>query len=230
MTVPLMVLAVGAIAAGFIGIPAALGGNNAIEHFLEPSYVVHEIADNAVGGEAAVGEAAALAVAEGAGEAAEEPHMSHAGEIGLMVFSVLVALTGIGLAYRFYVLNPRQSEQMAERFSGAHRVLRNKYYVDEFYGATVVRGLMGSARGLWRFDSSVVDGGVNGSAWLTMFLSWVSHVFDKYVVDGLVNLIGWIAEEWSYVLRRLQTGVIQNYALLMLAGVFVFVSVYLFAR
>jgi NADH-quinone oxidoreductase subunit L len=102
---------------------------------------------------------------------------------------VLVALAGIGLAYRLYVVHPEESEQLAERFEGAHRVLLNKYYVDELYGATVVRGAMGSARGLWQFDSSVVDGGVNGSAWLTLFLSWVSHVFDKYVVDGLVNLV-----------------------------------------
>ena len=225
MTVPLMVLAVGAIAAGFVGIPAALGGNNAIEHFLEPSYVVHDTAE-------AGGEPAAVAEATGETEAAAEgeAHMSQAGEIGLMVFSVLVALAGIGLAYRLYVVHPEESEQLAERFEGAHRVLLNKYYVDELYGATVVRGAMGSARGLWQFDSSVVDGGVNGSAWLTLFLSWVSHVFDKYVVDGLVNLVGSIAEESSFVFRRLQTGIIQNYALLMLVGVFAFVSVYLFAR
>ncbi len=224
MTVPLMVLAVGAIVAGVVGIPAALGGNNAIEHFLEPSYVVHEVADVAAAADAGVAAAATLA-AEG-----DEVHMSHAGEIGLMVFSVLVALAGIGLAHRFYVAQPERSKQMAERFAGAHRVLTNKYYVDELYNATAVRGTMSSARGLWRVDSSVVDGGVNGSAWLTMFFAWVSHVFDKYVVDGLVNLVGWIVEEWSYVVRRLQTGIIQNYALLMLVGVFAFVTVYLFAR
>ena len=226
MTGPLMALAVGAVVAGFVGIPAALGGTNAIEHFLEPSFVVHEATvGEAVAGGAIVAEAAG----EHAGEDAE-PHMSHAGEIGLMVFSVVVALFGIGLAYRFYVVNPEASDDMAARFSGAHRVLTNKYYVDEIYNATVVRGTMASGRGLWKFDSAVVDGAVNGSAWLTMFVAWVSHVVDKYVVDGLVNLVGWITQECSYIFRRLQTGLIQNYALLMLIGVFASVSLYLLAR
>jgi len=50
------------------------------------------------------------------------------------------------------------------------------------------------------------------------------------VVDGLVNLVGRICEEASFWLRRVQTGLVQSYALLMLLGVFAFVSVYLFMR
>ena len=46
----------------------------------------------------------------------------------------------------------------------------------------------------------------------------------------LVNLIGWIVQESSYAFRRLQTGLVQNYALLMLFGIFAFVSIYLFVR
>jgi NADH-quinone oxidoreductase subunit L len=216
MTGPLMALAVGAVVAGLVGVPAALGGNNAIEHFLEPSFVVHE---------AVVGSVEVTAIAQTA-----VPHMSPAGELGLMVLSIAVALIGIGLAYRFYVVSPDTSEELATRFAGAHRVLTNKYYVDELYGATVVRGTLASGRGLWTFDSAVVDGGVNGTAWLTMFFSWVSHMLDKYVVDGTVNLVGWTAQESSYLFRRLQTGLIQNYALLMLTGVFALVSLFLFAR
>jgi NADH-quinone oxidoreductase subunit L len=52
-------------------------------------------------------------------------------------------------------------------------------------------------------------------------------MFDKYVVDGLVNLMAWIAGEGSYALRRVQTGLVQNYALMMIAGVFVLLTVYL---
>jgi NADH-quinone oxidoreductase subunit L len=58
----------------------------------------------------------------------------------------------------------------------------------------------------------------------------VSGLFDRSVVDGLVNLVGWVAEEGSFWFRRLQTGLIQNYALLMLFGIFAFLSVYLFVR
>jgi NADH-quinone oxidoreductase subunit L len=75
-----------------------------------------------------------------------------------------------------------------------------------------------------------VDGGVNGAGWFTVFSSWISHLVDKYIVDGLVNLVGWTASEGSLLFRRLQTGLIQNYALLMVFGVFAFLSMYLFTR
>ena len=125
---------------------------------------------------------------------------------------------------------PDKSEQMAASFAGAHRVLTNKYYVDELYDATVVRGTMGSAGGLWTVDKRVVDGAVNGTGWTTIGSSWVSHILDKYVVDGLVNLTAWVCGEASYVFRRAQTGLIQNYAFATLLGVFAFITWYLFAR
>jgi len=83
-----------------------------------------------------------------------------------------------------------------------------------------------SAKKLWQFDARVVDGAVNLTGWFTVFSGWLSHLFDKYVVDGLVNFVGWSASESSFSVRRIQTGLIQNYALVMLLGVFVFVSVY----
>jgi NADH-quinone oxidoreductase subunit L len=128
------------------------------------------------------------------------------------------------------VRSPEIAENLARRWSGAHRVLSNKYYVDEFYGATIVGGTLRSADGLWTVDRLVVDGAVNGSGWLTVFSAWFSHLLDKYIVDGLVNLVGAVLEESSFVFRRLQTGLIQNYALVMLFGVFVFVSLYLLMR
>ena len=211
MTVPLMLLAVGAGVAGFVGIPAALGGANAIEHFLEPSFI---------SAGAAHLEEAEHAVA----------HLSQAAELGLMALSVLVAVGGIALAYHLYVRRPERSAQLATNWAGAHRVLTNKYYVDELYDATAVRGIVAGARGLWTVDRSVVDGAVNGTGWVTRASSWVSHVVDKYVVDGMFNLLAWICAEGSYVFRRVQTGLIQNYALATLFGVVAFVTMYLIAR
>jgi NADH-quinone oxidoreductase subunit L len=141
-----------------------------------------------------------------------------------------VAVLGIVTAYRFYVRSPEIADHLKQRWSGAHDVLYNKYYVDELYNATFVKGTMASAFGLWTFDRRVVDGAVNGSGWLTVFASWISSLIDKYVVDGAVNLVGRSAEESSFVFRRVQTGLIQNYALLMLFGVFAFVSIYLLVR
>jgi NADH-quinone oxidoreductase subunit L len=209
MTVPLMALAVGAVVAGFAGIPAALGGGHAIEHFLEPSFT------------------ASAAVAA---DAHDVPHLSHAAEIGLMGLSVLIALGGILLARHFYLTRPDIPARLAGRWPRLHALLWNKYYVDEIYDATAVRGALQSGRGLFGFDRTVVDGGVNGAATLTRLGAWISHMFDKYVVDGLVNLVGWTAGEGSFVTRRLQTGLLQNYALLTVAGLFVFLTVYLLAR
>jgi NADH-quinone oxidoreductase subunit L len=203
MTLPLMVLAVGSIVAGFVGIPAALGGTNAIGSFLEPSFhgAVHE-----------------------------PHHISHAAEYGLMAFSVAVALAGIFLARRFYVQDPSIADRFARRWAGVHRVLFNKYYVDEAYDATIIKGTLASARGLWSVDRGVVDGAVNGTGTLTVITSWLSGLTDRSVVDGLVNAVGRLMQEASFSFRRLQTGLVQNYALFMLLGVFAFVTVYLFAR
>jgi NADH-quinone oxidoreductase subunit L len=125
---------------------------------------------------------------------------------------------------------PAISAQLAAKWPGAHALLFNKYYVDELYDATVIRGTFGSARGLWSVDKTVVDGAVNGSGALTRISAWFSHLADKHLVDGAVNLAGWSAGEGSLFLRRLQTGLVQNYALLMVAGVFVLLTLYLLAR
>ena len=232
MTLPLMALAVGAVLAGFVGIPAALGGGNAIERFLEPSFTAeHESRVAQVSRPA--GDAAAdpgRNASHGAEPAGGEEHASRGVELGLMLFSVVIAVVGIGLAWKFYVDKPEISERLAARWAGAHRLLLNKYYVDELYNATIVAGTMESGRRLWAVDRKVVDGAVNGSGLLTLFGSWLSGLADRTVVDGAVNLVGWIAQESSYWFRRLQTGLVQNYALLMLFGIFAFVSIYLFAR
>jgi len=243
MTVPLQILAAGAVVAGLVGIPAALGGGNAIEHFLEPSFTARAVVTTRASahepGPAEATHGASLAVAASEHAEGAEPsgeggptaeHISWAAEMGLMGLSVLIGITGILTAYRFYVRSPEIAENLARRWSGAHRVLLNKYYVDEIYGATVIAGTLAGARGLWAVDRNVVDGAVNGSGWLTVVIAWFSHLADKYIVDGLVNLVGAVLEESSFLFRRFQTGLVQNYALVMLFGVFAFVSVYLFVR
>ena len=223
MTVPLIALAVGAIFAGYVGVPTVLGGSNRIEHFLEPSFVVHHAEQEVVG----------LPADEHTDEHADEihhgegHHLSTPTELGLMGLSVLLAIGGILLARRNYVQQPDRSEQWARQWAWPHRVLTNKYYVDEFYGSTFVAGTMSSARGLFSFDRGVVDGAVNGSGRTTIVFSWISHVLDKYVVDGIVNLVGGACREASYSLRRIQTGLIQNYVFATVLGVFAFVTLYL---
>ncbi len=238
MTFPLQALAIGAIVAGFIGIPAALGGGNTIEHFLEPSFTAElRLKPDPT-------EARATAAAEpGSGrvrlqpdrDAADaeheaEPHVSRVEELGLMLLSVAIAAIGIGLAQKFYVKSPEISEQLAQRFAGSHSLLSHKYYVDELYNATVISGTFGAGDGLWAVDRTVVDGAVNGAGNLTRAGALFSGYSDRTFVDGIVNLVGWIVQESSLVFRRFQTGLVQNYALLMLFGIFAFVGVYLLMR
>jgi NADH-quinone oxidoreductase subunit L len=220
MTFPLMALAVGAIVAGFVGIPAALGGGNTIEKFLEPSFTASHVEAGAVAGEPVAAEH----------EENAEPHVSRNVELGLMGFSLLVAICGIALAHKFYVTSPEIAERLHEQWAGPHKVLSNKYYVDELYDNTVIKGTFASGRGLWAVDRNVIDGVVNGSGWFTIISAWFSGLTDRTVVDGLVNLVGRICEEGSFWFRKLQSGLVQNYALLMLLGVFAFVTVYLFSR
>jgi NADH-quinone oxidoreductase subunit L len=229
MTYPLFALAVGAIVAGWLSVPPALGGEAELEHFLAPSFMAGSAVPHEAAETAAV--PAPQPVAAAAAEPAhEEPHISHAAELGLMAFSVLVAIAGIWTAYRFYVRSPEIADRLKERYAGSHSLLYNKYFVDELYDATFVKGTMTGSSGLWTFDRRVVDGAVNGSGWMTVFASWISGLLDRYVVDGAVNLVGRSSQESSFVFRRVQTGLIQNYALLMLAGVFAFVSIYLLVR
>jgi NADH-quinone oxidoreductase subunit L len=236
MTFPLQALAIGAIVAGFIGIPAALGGGNTIEHFLEPSFTAEvrlkpdTTEASRSGAEAASGRVRLQPDHEAAAEHEAEPHVSRGEELGLMAFSVIIALVGISVAQKFYVTNPEISESLAQRYAGPHSLLSHKYYVDELYNATVISGTFGSGNALWAVDRNVVDGAVNGAANLTKAGSLFSGFSDRTFVDGLVNLVGWIVQESSLAFRRFQTGLVQNYALLMLFGIFVSVGVYLFMR
>jgi NADH-quinone oxidoreductase subunit L len=224
MTIPLMALAVGAAVAGFVGIPAAiLPSGSAIEHFLEPSFTAEHHVESA-------GLQAGRATETNEPEGEKGPEASRLEEFGLMGFSVVIAVGGILLARKFYQTSPEISERLAEQYAGAHRTLSNKYYVDELYNATVISGTMASGRSLWAFDRNVVDGVVNGSSWMTLFGSWMSGLTDRTLVDGAVNFVGRLLQESSYWFRRVQTGLVQNYALLMLFGVFAFISIYLFVR
>jgi len=210
MTFPLMALGIGAIVAGFIGIPHALGGSNAIERFLEPSFTV----------DAGVRSVAPVASAT----------LSHGGALGLILFSVLLAVAGVLTARHFYVADPALPRQIASRWRGAYSLLYNKYFVDELYDATAIRGTFAAARALSVVDRRVVDGAVNAAASLVRIASWFSHMSDKYVVDGAVNVFARATERGSFLIRRMQSGLVQNYALLMVLGLFAFLTAFLLAR
>jgi len=201
MTVPLVVLALGAVVAGFVGWPRALGGANRFEHFLK-----------------AVFENPAL-----------RPSTQHAWslEFGLMLVSVVVAASGFYIAYRWYIAQPETPARVAAAARPAYRVLLNKYYVDELYDALFVNRAKDVGNASAAFDLAVIDGGVNGLGWSTRLSAEVSRLWDLWVIDGLVNVLGFTVKVLSLPVRFAQTGLVQTYALLIVLGVLIFMGYYL---
>jgi NADH-quinone oxidoreductase subunit L len=143
-------------------------------------------------------------------------------EYVLMGFSVLVALSGIFLAYLTYYRKAIDPDFFARSFGGVpHRLVYNKYYVDEIYEATFVRGTLLLSRFLSTFDRVVIDGVVNGAGWVTRQISVLEGAFDRYVVDGIVNLVGAVSLGIGNRVRRLQTGHIYSYLYAIAIGVVV---------
>jgi NADH-quinone oxidoreductase subunit L len=219
MTVPLMVLAAGSVVVGLLGIPHAIDFihvGNLFEHFTEPAFA---------------GAHHALA------EVFTAPVPPVSVEYMLMLASIAIAACGIGLATYLYKVKPALSDALASGLAPVHRVLLHKYYVDELYNAVFVRlAALGGGNALWAVDRHIVDGGdgrvrpawplsVNGIGWLTRdIVAKLSDFWDRWVVDGLVNLTAFAFDAGSYVFRAVQNGRIQQYALVMLIGVFLLIS------
>jgi NADH-quinone oxidoreductase subunit L len=126
-------------------------------------------------------------------------HHSATLEYLLMAGSVGVALCGIGLAYYLYRVRPEKPKEIADRVPGLYDVVFHKYYVDEIYDAAIVRRI------------------VNGSIWL-----W--EAFDATFIDGIVNGVATMVSGAGDRMRRVQTGVVGNYALSLLLGAVILVG------
>ncbi len=156
-------------------------------------------------------QAVPAAAQEPAGAAADAGHEAPAGEahdetaleLTLMAVSSVIAFLGIGLAAFLWLKNPQIPASMASNFAGLHRLLLNKYYVDEIYDAAIVHPLQrASTEGLWKG-------------------------MDVKVVDGVVNLAGYLVAGVSAVLRLLQTGSVRSYAASTFVGVVLVLGYYL---
>jgi NADH-quinone oxidoreductase subunit L len=112
----------------------------------------------------------------------------------LAYIATAAGLFGIGLAWLFYVAKPAMADSMARTFSGAYRLLYNKYFVDEIYDAAVVEPVVQGSRSiLWKgFDAGLIDGTVNG-------------------IGARARNIGWL-------LKRAQSGNIRSYAAWVVLG------------
>lgn len=173
MTLPLIVLSIGAIVVGYVGVPHILGGHDWIAGFLgKVNGLVPSV--------------------EGAAHAEAGASL----EWSAMILSVVVAVVGISAAAFFYLKRPELPKKIASTFSPIHKLLFNKYYVDELYDIIIVKPCY-----------------------------WVSEnvlnkVTDKVFIEGIVNGVPALVEWSGQRLRKIQTGVVLHYSLIMAVGVF----------
>ena len=152
--------------------------------------------------------------------------------------SVLIAVVGIGAGIAFYapplpfVFRRRFDPGAATtRFPGVYRFLTHKWYFDELYAATLVRPTLALARALAWFDRHALDGLVNAAASLTAGLSRLEGAFDRVAVDRLVNLSALAVYAAGDGGRRLQTGRLRNYLMVLAVGlVGLFAGVFAWVR
>lgn len=173
MTIPLMVLCVGAVAAGWVSIPPILGGHANFAEFMKP----------------------VLGHPEG--------HGTHAEEWMVMGISVLVGIAGIGLAYFMYILRPELPGRISLQFAAVHKVLFNKYYVDELYDFIIIRPTIWIAK-------NVLIG-----------------ITDARIIEAIVNGVPNAIAAFSSGLRRIQTGLMQHYATIMATGILLIIAMML---
>jgi NADH-quinone oxidoreductase subunit L len=167
MLVPLMILAIGAVLAGILVEPLT----HWFSAFLETQWMERTIAGR---------------------QLLPPPDAEHATNWIMVIGTSLFALGGIALAWWMYLRKPGTADKLAESVPAAYELSRNRFYLDELYGAFVVKPL--AVFGL------------------------ICRVFDQYIVDGLVDLIGQVPRFGGLLLRPIQNGLVQFYALLMALG------------
>ncbi len=173
MTIPLILLAAGAVLAGYVGLPSI----SAIDGWLEPVFKAGEHA------------------AEGAAH-------NFTLEMILLGVSAVIALAGTFLAYRAYIVNREIPKRVRESLGFVTRLVENKYYVDELYNMIVVEPLRGLGDWLAQtFDQGGIDGAVNGLAGVTGWLgsqvrrlqSGMVGLYALAMLFGAVALLAWFA-------------------------------------
>jgi NADH-quinone oxidoreductase subunit L len=179
MTIPLIILALLSLVGGWVGIPEAFGGSNVFHHWLMGVFAYPELFN------------------EGA-------HASHGVELILSLATFLFALHMGLFALILYSRQLHRVESWSKKFGFIHKLLSNKFYVDELYQKVILGPMrLFAEKVLWKTaDEKLIDGlFVNGSA------------------HG-VGLFG-------RLLSLTQTGLLQNYALLIGIGAIIMIAVFI---
>jgi NADH-quinone oxidoreductase subunit L len=183
---------------------SVIGGYIGVPHILGGANHVHEFLAPVLGGgaEAAKAHAGISILSHAWASGGEGGGHGAALELLMMVVSVVIALIGIGIAYLFYVKNPTLPKRTAEKWKRLYKLVYNKYYVDELYEILFINSLKNLGTGLWKG-------------------------FDDFVIDGTINGIAYLIGVLSGAMRKIQTGLVQNYAFAMMIGGIVLVAYYI---
>ena len=186
-----------------LAVLSVIGGYIGVPHVLGGANHIHEFLAPVLGGgaEPAKTHAGITLISQAWASGGEGAGHLAAWEFPMMVISVVIALIGIGIAYLFYVKNPALPKLVAEKWKGLYKLVFNKYYVDELYEILFINSLKNLGTALWKgFDDFVIDATINGIAYFI----------------GLI----------SGTIRKMQTGLVQNYAFSMVIGGIVLVAYY----
>jgi NADH-quinone oxidoreductase subunit L len=215
VTVPLIVLAFLSVTAGFLNVPEAMGGNAAFHHWLEPVFAAQSADPHA------------HAVEHHDGAEAHTAHHDPVLELGLALFSLLVAGTGISVGWFLYVKRKDLPAVIAASIPGLRELSFNKFYVDEIYQAVFVDNFMKLSRFIAGFDSYIIDDFVNGIAHFGQAVARLTGWFDRVFVDGAVVGVGTVTAWTGKLTNRLQTGYLYNYIAYAVGGALAIAAVLL---
>ena len=183
---------------------SVIGGYIGVPHILGGANHIHEFLAPVLGGgaEPAKAHAGIALISQAWASGGEAGGHGASLELLMMLVSVVIALIGIGVAYLFYVKNPALPKLVAEKWKRLYKLVFNKYYVDELYEILFINSLKNLGTGLWKG-------------------------FDEFVIDGTVNGIAYLIGSLSRAMRKMQTGLVQNYAFSMIIGGIVLVGYYI---
>jgi NADH-quinone oxidoreductase subunit L len=205
ITYVLVILGVLALIGGFVGLPHLWHLPNLLEPWLAPVFASSKDLIVKVG---------------------------HPYSLKWMVLFVATALAFIGFFLARWLYRDAQNklpQKLLDSYNpitrGLHKLIFNKYYIDELYHATVIKGSIKFASFLAWWDRNVIDGLVNLCAKIGRALSEIQGLIDRYIVDGLVNLVAAVILKSGHKIRQLQTGQLQTYILWLAIGAILLVVI-----
>lgn len=153
----------------------------------------------------------------------EAIHQAHYPAMGLSLF---VAISGILLAFVMYQWKKINADKLAEKIKPLYIFSLNKWFFDELYHKTFVAITIGLSKVLAWIDAKIIDGIVDGSAYITKHFSFFIGNFDKYVIDGIVNFTAYFNGFVGLITRRIQTGKVQTYLALVIFSIVILLFIF----